>query len=72
MSTATADQRCLRTQLLRRLAGLGVPAGTYGSVPHGADSGVRVFGYCIQERERIARARMEHPVVVVVLIFTES
>ena len=72
MPTATADQKCLRTQLLRRLAGLGAPAGTYGSVPHGADSGVRVFGYCIQERERIARARMEHPVVVVVLSGTKQ
>lgn len=72
MSTATADQNLLRILLLRRLVGLSAPAGTYGSVSHGADSGVRVFGYCIQERERIARARMAHPVVVVVLSGTKE
>jgi AraC-like DNA-binding protein/mannose-6-phosphate isomerase-like protein (cupin superfamily) len=72
MPTATADHERLRSMILRRLAGLGAPASTYGSVPHGADSGVRVFGYCIQERERIAPARMEHPVVVVVLSGTKE
>ncbi len=71
MPTAT-DQNRLRIMLLRRLASLGAPAGTCGSVPHGLDSGVRVFGYCIQERERIARTRMEHPVVVVVLNGTKQ
>jgi AraC-like DNA-binding protein len=72
MPTATAVQNRLKTLLLRGLAGLGTPTGTYGSVSHGAGSGVRVFGYCIQERERIARARMEHPVVVVVLNGTKD
>ncbi len=71
MPTAT-DQNRLRIMLLRRLASLGAPAGTCGSVPYGMDSGVRVFGYCIQERERIARTRMEHPVVVVVLNGTKE
>jgi AraC-like DNA-binding protein len=72
MLTTTADQNRLRTLLLSCLADLGAPAGTYGTVPHGADSGVRIFGYCIQERERIARARMEHPAVVVVLSGTKE
>jgi AraC-like DNA-binding protein len=66
------DQNVLRTSLLNRLAVLRVPAGVHGTVPHGADSGVRVFGYCVQERERIARSRMEHPAVVVVLCGTKE
>jgi AraC-like DNA-binding protein/mannose-6-phosphate isomerase-like protein (cupin superfamily) len=72
MLTATTAQNRLRTLLLRRLASLSAPADTYGIVPHGADTGVRVFGYCIQERERIGRARMEHPAVVVVLSGTKE
>jgi len=72
MLIATAAQEHLRILLLSRLAGLCAPAGTHGTVPHGADSGVRIFGYCIQERERIARARLEHPAVVVVLSGTKE
>jgi hypothetical protein len=66
MPITTVDQNGLRALLLSRLAGLRAPAGVHGTVPHGADGGVRIFGYCVQERERIARSRMEHPAVVVV------
>ncbi|AXJ96463.1 helix-turn-helix domain-containing protein [Sphingomonas sp. MMO-176] len=66
------DHKALRALLLSRLADLRAPAGVQGTVAHGADSGVRIFGYCIQERERIARSRMEHPAVVVVLSGTKE
>lgn len=72
MPTMISDQLHLRATLLRRLAALRAPASAIGTVPYGQDSGVRVFGYCVQERERIARARMEHPVVVVVLSGTKE
>lgn len=72
MSIIALDQRELRALLLSRLAGLRAPSGVHGIVPHGGDSGIRVFGYCIQERERIARSRMEHPAVVLVLSGTKE
>ncbi|MGN8001436.1 AraC family transcriptional regulator [Sphingomonas sp. 22176] len=72
MPTTAVDQNGLRASLLNRLAGLRAPSGVHGSVSHGAETGVRVFGYCIQERERIARNRMEHPAVVVVLSGTKE
>ena len=72
MPVTVYDQNGLRASLLSRLAGLRAPAGVHGTVAHGADSGVRIFGYCIQERERIARSRMEHPAVVVVLSGTKE
>lgn len=72
MPITAVDQNELRALLLSRLAVLRAPAGVHGSVPHGTDSGVRVFGYCVQERERIARSRMEHPAVVVVLSGTKE
>jgi AraC-like DNA-binding protein len=72
MPITAIDQNRLRALLLSRLAGLSAPAGQYGTVPHGTDSGVRIFGYCVQERERIARARMKHPAVVVVLSGTKE
>jgi AraC-like DNA-binding protein/mannose-6-phosphate isomerase-like protein (cupin superfamily) len=72
MPITAYGQRELRALLLSRLAGLRAPAGVHGAVSHGAASGVRIFGYCIQERERIARSRMEHPAVVVVLSGTKE
>ncbi|UYY57125.1 AraC family transcriptional regulator [Sphingomonas sp. S2-65] len=72
MPITALDQNELRASLLSRLSGLRAPAGVHGTVSHGTDSGVRVFGYCVQERERIARSRMEHPAVVVVLSGTKE
>jgi AraC-like DNA-binding protein len=72
MPITAVDQDGLRALLLSRLAGLRAPSGVHGTVPHGKGSGVRVFGYCIQERERIARSRMEHPAVVLVLSGTKE
>lgn len=72
MPISAFNQDELRTLLLNRLAGLRAPSGVHGTVPHGEGSGVRVFGYCIQERERIARSRMEHPAVVLVLSGTKE
>jgi AraC-like DNA-binding protein/quercetin dioxygenase-like cupin family protein len=72
MPITADDQKQLRTSLLSRLAGLRAPAGVHGTVSHGSDSGIRIFGYCIEERERIARSRMEHPAVVVVLSGTKE
>jgi AraC-like DNA-binding protein len=72
MPITAIDQTRLRALLLSRLAGLGAPAGSSGTVPYGTDSGVRIFGYCVQERERIARTRLEHPAVVVVLSGTKE
>lgn len=72
MPITAYDQNRLRAALLSRLAGLRAPTGVHGTVAHGADSGVRIFGYCIQERERIARSRTEHPAVVVVLSGTKE
>lgn len=72
MPITADDQNALRALLLSRLAGLRAPAGVQGAIPRGADSGVGIFSYCIQERERIARSRMEHPAVVVVLSGTKE
>jgi AraC-like DNA-binding protein/quercetin dioxygenase-like cupin family protein len=72
MPITAVDQNGLRALLLSRLAGLRAPAGVHGTVPHGTDGGVRIFGYCVQERERIGRSRMEHPAVVVVLSGTKE
>jgi AraC-like DNA-binding protein/mannose-6-phosphate isomerase-like protein (cupin superfamily) len=72
MPITAVDQNGLRALLLSRLAGLRAPAGVHGTVPHGTDRGVRIFSYCVQERERIARSRMEHPTVVVVLSGTKE
>lgn len=72
MPITAFNQDRLRTLLLNRLAGLRAPSGVHGTFPQGEGSGVRVFGYCIQERERIARSRMEHPAVVLVLSGTKE
>jgi AraC-like DNA-binding protein len=72
MPILAADQTELRALLLSRLAGLRAPAGVHGTVTHCPESGVRIFGYCVQERERIDRNRMGHPAVVVVLSGTKE
>ncbi|WP_404337850.1 helix-turn-helix domain-containing protein [Sphingomonas sp. MMS12-HWE2-04] len=70
--TSHATQNSLRTLLLQRLAKLSAPSGVNGTVPHGAESGVNVFGYCVQVCERFARSRLAHPAVVVVLSGTKE
>lgn len=65
-------QENLRARLLERLARLSAPADTQGATPHGATSGVRVFGYCVQVRERVARTSFENPAVVVALSGTKE
>jgi len=72
MTTLAVPQEALRKRLLQRLAGLSAPAGQYGTVSHGAASGVKVFGYCIRVQERVVRHTFEHPSVVVVLSGTKE
>lgn len=67
MTIQNFGQDGLLEQLLNRLADLRTPPDRLGTVSHGAERGLRVFGYCIQERERIARSCLEHPAVVIVL-----
>lgn len=65
-------QEALRGELLQRLANLSAPSSSSGTVPHGIDSGLNVFGYCVNARERFARSRFPHPRVVVVLSGTKE
>lgn len=65
-------QEALRGELLQRLSTLSAPSNASGAVPHGIDSGLNVFGYCCNARERFARSRLPHPVVVVVLSGTKE
>ena len=72
MTIIEPQQEHFRKQLLERLAKLSAPDDTYGTVAHGTGSGIKVFGYCVQERERVAQSRLEHPAVVVVLSGTKE
>ncbi|MGL4303404.1 MAG: helix-turn-helix transcriptional regulator [Sphingomonas sp.] len=72
MTIYEPTQEALRGELLQRLAKLSAPSSAKGSVPHGVDSGVNVFGYCVNARERFARSRLPHPAVVVVLSGTKE
>lgn len=70
--TVDAEQDKLRKRLLKRLAKLSAPSDAFGSLLYGSGSGVKVFGYCVQARERIARTRLQHPAIVVVLSGTKE
>lgn len=65
-------QEALRGELLQRLSKLSAPSNASGTVPHGLDSGLNVFGYCANARERFVRSRLPHPTVVVVLSGTKE
>jgi AraC-like DNA-binding protein len=67
MIDASATDQDLRRALLARLARLAAPPGVSGASPLGAPGAPTVFGYCVYTRERIRRARLEHPAIVVVL-----
>lgn len=72
MMIPTVDEIGLRQRLLQRLAPLSAPADHYGTIPHGTAGGVKVFGYCVRVQERVARTRLDHPSVVVVLSGTKE
>lgn len=72
MTMLTDPGEILRRRLLQRLARLSAPPDQYGTVPHGAASGVKVFSYCIRAQERVARLTFDHPSVVVVLSGTKE
>jgi AraC-like DNA-binding protein len=72
MTRASATEETLRLALLARLARLRAPPGVSGASPLGAPGAATVFGYCVYTRERIRRARLEHPAIVVVLSGTKE
>jgi AraC-like DNA-binding protein len=73
MTSAGAQQQQRRRRgLVERLTQLSAPAGVWGTVSHGSDGATKVFGYCVRQSERIARMRLEHPTIVVVLSGTKE
>lgn len=62
----------VRRRFLDRLTPLRAPDDRQGTTAHGTASGLGIFGYCVRRQERVARSRLEHPSLVVVLSGTKE